>query len=91
MTNFLGGSAFAMARDIADGYHLVTERTFKTMTMSEVDQLSRELDIHLREVRGEQPPLEDITGLQHRNRKIQRLNTALMVLRSYQQKVRRQA
>ena len=44
-------------------------------------KISFELDRHLREVRGEQPPLDDTRALQDRNRRIQRLNTATTILR----------
>ena len=77
-----------MATGVADGIHLVNERTFRGMSRPEMEQFSQELDRHLREVRAEQPPLEDIAAVQHRNRKIQRLNTALMILRAYRQKCR---
>lgn len=82
----IGGSAYAMATGIADGYHAVSERTFRTMSRGELDQMAQEIDKHLRECRAEQPSLEDIAAIQHKNRKIQRLNTALMVLRAYRQK-----
>jgi hypothetical protein len=80
---FPGGSAYAMARDVAEGYLLVTERTFKTMSRSDLDQIVFELDRHLRELRGEQPPLDDIPALQQRQRRIQRINNALMIVRNY--------
>jgi hypothetical protein len=89
MASFLGGSAFAMARGIADGYHLVTERTFKNLSMGDVSALSQELDVALRDARSEQPPIDDLTAVKARNRRIQRLNTAFMILRSYQLKTRR--
>jgi hypothetical protein len=89
MANFLGGSAYTMAKDIAEGYHIVTERTFKTMSRGETEQLAFELDKCLREIRGEQIPLDDLLLIKGRNRKIQRLNQTLMVLRSYQQKTRK--
>jgi hypothetical protein len=85
---FPGGSAYAMARDVAEGYLLVTERTFKTMGPSDLDQIAFELDRYLRELRGEQPPLDDIPALQQRQRKLQRLNTALMIVRSYRSRQR---
>jgi hypothetical protein len=88
MGNFLGGSAYTMATGIADGYHAVTERTFRVMTRPELDAMTAELDKHLREIRGEQAPTEDIAAIQQRNRKIQRLTTALMILRVYRQKRR---
>jgi hypothetical protein len=80
---FPGGSAFAMTRDIAEGFTLVTERTFKSMTPAELDKLVFEMDRHLRELRGDQPPLADIPAIQLRNRRIQRVNQAMQVLRSF--------
>ena len=89
MGSFIGGSAYAMARGIADGYHLVTERTFRLMQAAERAQLGQEMDKHLREVRAEQPPLDDLTAVKHRGRRITRLNNALMILRTYQQNAQR--
>lgn len=88
MTVFLGGSAYAMATGVAQGVHLVSERTFRGMKRGELDMFTAELDRHLREVRAEQPSLEDLLALQSRNRRIQRLSTALMVLRAYRTKLR---
>lgn len=89
MGSFLGGSAFAMARGIADGYHLVTERTFKSLSSGDISQLSQEMDNVLRDARGEQPPLEDLEAVKARNRRIQRLNTAVMILKNYKLKTKR--
>jgi len=86
VASFPGGSAYAMVRDIAEGYFLVTERTFARFDRGDLGQIQFEIDRYMREVRGDQPPLDDIPAVQKRNRKIQRLNTALMVLRSYRQK-----
>lgn len=83
---FPGGSAYAMARDVAEGYLLVTERTFKTLTRTDLEQLGFELDRHLRELRGDQPSLDDINAIQQRQRRMQRLNTTLLMLRSYKMK-----
>ena len=77
-----------MARDIAEGFMMVTERSFKNMTRSDLDQLAFELERHLRELRGDQASLDDIPAIQPRNRKIQRVNTATMVLRSYRAKAK---
>jgi hypothetical protein len=88
MGNFLGGSAWAMAHDIMEGFILVTERTFSRMLPGEIDQLAFEMDRALREVRGDQAPLDDLTAIQQRNRKIQRVNSALIVLRAHRQKRR---
>jgi hypothetical protein len=77
-----------MVRDVAEGYLLVTERTFKTMTRPELDQLAFEFDRHLRELRGEQPSLDDLAAIQLRQRKMQRLNSTLLMVRSYRQRQR---
>jgi hypothetical protein len=83
---FPGGSAYAMARDVGEGYVLLTERSFKTMTRSELDQIIFELDRFLRELRGEQPALDDIPAIQLRQRKMQRLNSGLSMVRSFRLK-----
>jgi hypothetical protein len=85
---FPGGSAWAMARDIAEGYLMITERTFRGLTRGDLDQLTFELERCLRDLRGDQAPLDDIPAIQARNRKIQRVNTAAMVLRSYRAKAK---
>jgi hypothetical protein len=85
---FPGGSAYALVREIAEGYFLVTERTFQRFDRAALEKLRFELDRHMREVRGEQPALDDLPAVQKRNRRIQRINTALMVMRSYRQKTR---
>ena len=83
-----GGSAFAFSRDIAEGFQIVTERSFKTLTRPELDQLGFEIDKALREIRGEQASTDDLLAIQSRNRKISRLNGALIMLLSYRSKVK---
>ncbi len=88
VANFPGGSAYAMVRDVASGHLLVTERTLAKMSKAELELLRFELDRHLREIRGDQPSLDDLPAIQQRNRRIQRINTTLMVLRSFRMKLR---
>lgn len=88
MSRFLGGSAFTMAKDIAEGFVLVTERTFKGVPAGDVGQLALEIDRLLRELRGENSPKDELPVMQARNRKIQRLNSALNVLRCHRMKAR---
>jgi hypothetical protein len=86
MASFPGGSAWAMAKDIAEGFVLVTERTFARFERPQLDQLAFELDRALREVRGEAVPLEDLAALQVKNRKLTRLTGALSMLKSFVQR-----
>lgn len=88
MGNFPGGSAWAMAKDIGEGVLLVTDRTFLRLVPAELDQLGFELERALREVRGNQPSLDDQAALLQRNRRITRLTQAMTMLRSHQQRRR---
>jgi len=83
-----GGSAFGYARDISEGYQVVTERSFKGITPPEMDQLAFEINRGLRDIRAEQVPVDDLPMIQAKNRKIQRLNGALMMMRGYRQKAK---
>jgi hypothetical protein len=85
---FQSGSAFAMVRDIADGYLLVTERTFRQMNRADLDQMTFELERHVRELRGEHCAPDDVAGNQQRNRKIQRVNSATVMLRATRQRMK---
>jgi len=83
-----GGSAFGYARDIAEGFQVVTERSFKGITPPEMDQLAFEINRGLRDIRAEQVATDDLPMIQAKNRKIQRMNGALMMMRSFRQKAR---
>lgn len=89
MSKFMGGSAFSMARDIAEGFCTVNERTLRSMTAADMNGLSHELDRHLRELRGASIANAEQTEVQARNRRIMRLNSALVVMRAFRTKVRR--
>lgn len=88
MSAFPGGSAYAMVNQVADGFLLVTERTFKRMDRPDLDKLGFEIEKLLREIRGNQPDLDDVPEIQKRNRRVQRLNTCRMMLRAYRVKKR---
>ena len=88
MGNFMGGSAWAMAQQIGDGFILVSERTYKRLDRGELDKLGFEMDKLLREVRAVQVPLDDIPGIQHKQRKASRLMGAISQLRQYQMRLK---
>ena len=75
-----------MARDIGDGFVLVSERTFLRMSPSDMDKINFELDRRLREVRGSQPDQNDGQALQQRNRRLQRISHAKSVLVAFRRK-----
>ena len=77
MSVFAGGSAYNMVRDIADGFILVNERTFKGCTRKDLMDFVMEADRLLREVRSAQAPLTDTALTQKRQRRMQRLVQAM--------------
>ena len=86
MGNFSGGSVYAMVQSVCSGVLAVTERSFKRLESGELQQLTLELEKQLRNVRSEQPALDDTANIQDRQRRIQRLNSALNILRTHQLK-----
>ena len=81
MGSFQGGSAPAMARQICDGYTLVSQVSLKRLSLDQMTTLEFELDKRLRETRGETVDLDDQPALQARNRRISRIEGAIRVLR----------
>jgi hypothetical protein len=78
--NFMGGSAPAMAAQIADGYILMSSHTLKGFTPGELALLRQELEKALRDVRALAPPQDDAAAQRARNHKIGRLSSALQVI-----------
>jgi len=80
MGNFIGGSAYAMSRDIAEGYILLNAALLKKFSSAELAQLRHELERVRTEIRGEQTPTNDVQAIQKRARKISRISSALLIL-----------
>ncbi|HMA18168.1 MAG TPA: hypothetical protein VKS03_06995 [Thermoanaerobaculia bacterium] len=84
MSVFLGGSAYAMVRDIADGFVIPTELTFKKFGAGDLVVFSQEADKFLREVRGNTPATNDVEETRKRQRRMQRLQQAMALARGVQ-------
>jgi len=82
MANFQGGSAPAMAAQIADGYCLIHKNALKGFNRGELQLLLQEIDKAQRSVRAEVPPQDDALAQQARNRRIGRLSSAVQVLQN---------
>ena len=80
MSVFLGGSAYNMVRELADGFIIVTERTFKQYKPQDLSDFQMEADKLLREVRGAQLPVTDLEGTQKRQRRMQRLQQSITII-----------
>ncbi len=88
MSAFLGGSAYAMVRDVADGYVIATELTFRKFQMGDFQAFGVEADKLLREIRGNVPPTGDVEATQKRHRRMQRLQQALTIANGARQRLR---
>lgn len=89
MGNFIGGSAFSMANQVSEGYLLLNTHHLKRMVPGEIREFKFEMEKLLNEIRSEQPPLHEIDLLRKRNRRISRLNNALIVVNAYLQQMGR--
>lgn len=77
-----------MAKDIAEGYLLVTELTFLKLETAQLDQLAFEMERGLRDIRSDLSAQDDMPTIQQRNRRLQRLTGAISMLRGVQARFR---
>lgn len=86
MAGFMGGSAWKMAKDITEGYISLNPSNLKRFNIGDLRKLAFELAKGERSVRSEQPAQDDLEAIQSRNRRLQRISQALMVLRDFAQR-----
>jgi hypothetical protein len=80
MANYIGGSAPAMANQVAEGFILLGANALRTFTPAELNLLRQEIEKLQREARAVVPAADDALAQQARNRKIGRLGSALQVI-----------
>ena len=91
MSPYMGGSAPAMAAQVADGYTLISAVQLKRLLDNELDLLQVELDRIMRDIRSVAMDLEDIPAINARNRKLARVSGALQQIQMAKAKRRRNA
>lgn len=82
------GNPLGYARDIAEGNAPFTLLQLKMMTAEELKRVFANINIVLREVRTTAVANRDIDGMRRRAHKLQRLNTALLLLETHAKKLR---
>lgn len=82
MAQFLGGSAYAMANQIADGYVTLTPTVLRRFNRGELTQIQFELQKILTTLRSNQPVGDDTTALQAYHHKVGRIRSAHLVLQN---------
>lgn len=85
---FLGGSAYNMVRDLAEGFIIVTERTFKQYKPQDLTDFQMEAEKYLREVRANQVAVTDVEATQKRQRKMQRLQQSITIVNAVRARAR---
>ena len=88
MSAFLGGSAYAMVRDIAEGYIITTELTFRKFGAADFTSFLFEADKLLREFRGTVVPAGEVEATKKRQRRMQRIQQAMTLANSARARVR---
>jgi hypothetical protein len=66
-------------RDVADGYIIATELTFRKFQVGDFQSFGIEADKLLREIRGNVPATGDVDATQKRQRRLQRLQQAVAI------------
>jgi hypothetical protein len=85
----MGGSAVAMAAQVAEGYALISAVQLKRVTDPELDQLQQELEKTMRDLRVQIIPQDDIAAIQGKNRKMTRITGAMQQIQMTRAKRRR--
>ncbi len=88
MSQFLGGSAYNMVRELADGFIIVSERTFKPYKPQDLTDFQMEADKYLREIRSNQPAITDTEATQKRQRRMQRIQQAITIVNAVRSRKR---
>ena len=72
-----------MANQISEGFILLSVASLRKFQTHEIRSLETELDKLVREVRAENPPLDDLQAIQKKNRRLGRINQANLIIRNY--------
>lgn len=83
MSNVRGKSVKTIAFDIAEGYVAVNPLFLKPFESETLRELLAQVTKVQTEIRGEKFPFNDTMAIRSRNMKLQRLHTALIIIRNY--------
>jgi hypothetical protein len=77
------GNPRKYARDIGDGYVLLTPVLLRGYSVPDLRTLKQAVELQLRDTRCDIPPSDDLAALQAKQRRILRLNQGLRVIRAF--------
>lgn len=82
---FMGGSSYAMATSLMEGYIIPSPTNLKRLTIEEMRELLFEVEKLLRELRAEIVDPNDFMTIKKRNQKIMKLQSAQNVISNHLQ------
>jgi len=85
----MASPAWKTAADVSEGYITLSPPLLKKFPPGEMASLQTELERAARELRSQVLPADDSDGVQKRNRKLQRISQAALVLSSYRSRMGR--
>lgn len=80
---YMGGSAYAMANSLMEGYLLPSPTNLKRLTTEELRELVFEVEKLQRDQRAIVPDQTDTLSLQKRNQRLLKLTQAQTVIQNY--------
>jgi hypothetical protein len=80
VANFMGGSAAAMASQIAEGFILINPNTLRGYAPGDLAALKQEMERLQRDTRAIITAADDALANQAKSRKITRLNSGIMTV-----------
>ena len=83
MSMFRGKSLIGISKDIAEGYVTVNPIFLKPLNIEDLEALYHQIGKLQGSVRGEKFPHGNIRGIRERNIRLQRLHSALIIIRAF--------
>ncbi len=83
MKGIRGKSLKAIIWDIAEGYVTVNPLFLKPIDLDTIRDLYKEIQKIQTEIRGEKFPYNDVQAIRIRNMRLQRLNSAQIIIRNF--------
>ncbi len=83
MKGIRGKSLRAIIWDIAEGYVTVNPLFLKPIDLDTIRDLYKEIQKIQTEIRGEKFPHNDVQAIRIRNMRLQRLNSAQMIIKNF--------
>jgi hypothetical protein len=80
---YMGGSAYAMANSLMEGYILPSPVNLKRLSVEEMRELGFEVEKLLRDQRSIVPDQSDTLSLQKRNQRLLKLSQAQSVIQNF--------